>query len=142
MVKALADHPAMRMVFLPVDGAPHRRALEVVNLGLAVDVARRDGSRALVVPAVKGAQALSFDRFFAAANDLIRRAQRGQLGPDDFQDVTVQPHQPGDAGHHPLGGAADGRAELHPGGREPSPGRPSTSRPTSAPWRGWGSARS
>ncbi|MCU0293069.1 MAG: 2-oxo acid dehydrogenase subunit E2, partial [Thermoanaerobaculaceae bacterium] len=95
MVKALAKHPAMRTVFLAVDGVPHRRALEVVNLGLAVDVARRDGSRALVVPAVKGAQALSFDRFFAAANDLIRRAQRGQLGPEDFQDVTVSLTNPG-----------------------------------------------
>lgn len=95
MVKALARHPAMRTVFLAVDGVPHRRALEVVNLGLAVDVARRDGSRALVVPAVKGAQALSFDRFFATANDLIRRAQRGQLGPEDFQDVSVSLTNPG-----------------------------------------------
>ena len=50
-------------------------APEHVNLGLAVDVQRRDGTRGLVVPSIKRAETLEFAAFFAAYNDLIRKAQ-------------------------------------------------------------------
>ena len=97
-------HPAMRAVFLP--SAAARPTVERSSASTSVSpstCARRDGSRALVVPGVKRAAGARLRRFFAAYNDLIRRAQRGQLGPDDFAGRHREPHQPGDARHHPLG---------------------------------------
>jgi 2-oxoglutarate dehydrogenase E1 component len=95
IVKALQAMPGMRTLYVEVEGAPHRRVAEHVNLGLAVDVQRRDGSRSLVVPSIKHAEALEFATFFAAYNDLIRKAQAGQLTPDDFADTTVSLTNPG-----------------------------------------------
>ncbi|HUK14281.1 MAG TPA: multifunctional oxoglutarate decarboxylase/oxoglutarate dehydrogenase thiamine pyrophosphate-binding subunit/dihydrolipoyllysine-residue succinyltransferase subunit [Thermoanaerobaculaceae bacterium] len=95
MVRALAAAPAMRAVYAELDGVPHRVTPEHVNLGLAVDVTRRDGTRSLVVPSVKGAESLEFAAFFAAYNDLVRKANTGQLTPDDLADTNVSLTNPG-----------------------------------------------
>jgi len=95
MVRALVAMPGMRSIYTDVEGVPHKLAPEHVNLGLAVDVQRRDGSRGLVVPALKHAEALEFAAFFAAYNDLIRRAQANALTPDDFIGTTVSLTNPG-----------------------------------------------
>ena len=44
------------------DGKPQRVAPSHVNLGLAVDVQRKDGTRTLIVPVIKGADALGLRR--------------------------------------------------------------------------------
>jgi 2-oxoglutarate decarboxylase len=95
IVKALQGMPGMRLLYVEIDGAPHRLAVEHVNLGVAVDVQRRDGSRGLVVPSIKHAETLEFATFFAAYNELIRRAQATQLTPEDFADTTVSLTNPG-----------------------------------------------
>jgi multifunctional 2-oxoglutarate metabolism enzyme len=95
LVKALAEMPGMRSLYTEIDGAPHRVVAEHVNFGLAVDVQRRDGSRGLVVPGIKHAETLEFATFFAAYNELIRRAQAGQLTLEDFADTTVTLTNPG-----------------------------------------------
>ncbi len=95
LVDALHDMPGMRSLFVEIEGAPHRFTAEHVNFGVAVDVERRDGSRGLVVPCIKHAEALEFATFFAAYNELIRRAQANQLTPDDFTDTTVTLTNPG-----------------------------------------------
>jgi 2-oxoglutarate dehydrogenase E1 component len=94
-VEALAASPATRAVYAEIDGAPHQVQPEHVNLGLAVDVRRKDGSRGLVVPSIKSAETLDFAAFFAAYNDLVRRAQAGQLTPDDFAGTTCSITNPG-----------------------------------------------
>ena len=95
IVKALHGTPGMRSLYLEIDGAPHRQTAEHVNFGLAVDVQRRDGSRGLVVPSIKRAETLDFATFFAAYNELIRKAQANQLTPEDFADTTVSLTNPG-----------------------------------------------
>ena len=95
VVRALREMPTMRAIFMEIDGQPHRVEPEHVNLGVAVDVAKRDGSRALVVPAIKRAESLDFAGFFAAYNDLVRRAQSNALTPEDFADTTVSLTNPG-----------------------------------------------
>jgi 2-oxoglutarate decarboxylase len=95
VVRALTAIPAMQVIFLEFDDAPHRVQPEHVNLGLAVDVEKRDGTRSLVVPAIKRAETLDFAAFFAAYNDLIRRAHAGQLTPEDFADTTATLTNPG-----------------------------------------------
>ncbi len=49
--------------FNVIDGKPHKLVRETVNLGLAVDVERKDGSRSLLVPVVRDAAAAGFDGF-------------------------------------------------------------------------------
>ena len=49
-----------------------------VNLGIAVDVERKDGSRSLMVPCVKGADALDFARFHSYYEELITQDPREQ----------------------------------------------------------------
>jgi multifunctional 2-oxoglutarate metabolism enzyme len=95
VVRALAAMPGMRSIFAEIDGAPHRIEPEHINLGLAVDVQRKDGSRGLVVPSVKHAETLEFATFFATYNDLIRRAQTNALTPDDFAGTTATLTNPG-----------------------------------------------
>ena len=60
IVKALAAFPGMNRSYALVGGKPSAVSHEHVNLGLAVDVQRPDGSRSLVVPNIRGAEALDF----------------------------------------------------------------------------------
>ncbi|MDQ1695743.1 MAG: multifunctional 2-oxoglutarate metabolism enzyme, partial [Frankiaceae bacterium] len=49
MVKALADYPALNRSYVEIDGKPGVREPEHINLGLAIDLHKDDGSRTLVV---------------------------------------------------------------------------------------------
>ena len=48
-----------------------------VNLGLAIDLQKPDGSRQLLVPNIKGADTMDFANFWAAYEDVVRRAAAG-----------------------------------------------------------------
>jgi len=95
VVQALAKVPALRTTFLEVNGQPYKIVPPHVNLGLAVDVARKDGSRALLVPNIKNADTLDFAAFFSAYNDVLRRVHTNQLSPDDFSGTNVSLTNPG-----------------------------------------------
>ena len=98
VARALAEIPAMNSVYTEVDGQPAVLRSPEVNLGLAVDTRKRDGSRALVVPNIRGAQALDFAHFFSAYEELIRKVATQSLGPDDFAGTTVTITNPGTIG--------------------------------------------
>ncbi|MEW6368897.1 MAG: multifunctional oxoglutarate decarboxylase/oxoglutarate dehydrogenase thiamine pyrophosphate-binding subunit/dihydrolipoyllysine-residue succinyltransferase subunit [Acidobacteriota bacterium] len=95
IVRALQSMPELRSTYQMIDGVPHRITPEHVNLGLAVDVQRRDGTRMLVVPNIKQSDTLAFPAFFAAYNDMVRKAHANQLVPDDFQATNVTLTNPG-----------------------------------------------
>ena len=67
-------------------------------MGLAVDVAKADGSRSLVVPVIKGADAMTFAEFLAAYEELIRKVKANKLTVDDFQGANVTLTNPGTIG--------------------------------------------
>jgi 2-oxoglutarate dehydrogenase E1 component len=71
---------------------------EHMNLGLAVDVAKSDGSRTLLVPNIKGADALDFAGFFANYEEMIRKVRVGGITPDDFAGTTGTITNPGTIG--------------------------------------------
>jgi 2-oxoglutarate dehydrogenase E1 component len=98
IVKAVASRPAMGNAYSLVDGAPHRLERDFVNLGLAVDVERRDGTRSLLVPVVRDAAALGFRGFRDAYDDLVGRTRSGRIGVDDLQAATVSLTNPGGLG--------------------------------------------
>jgi len=71
---------------------------EHANLGLAVDVERKDGSRGLVVPVLKRADTLAFAEFLAAYEAIVDKARHNKLMPDDFTGATMTLTNPGGLG--------------------------------------------
>ncbi len=101
VVRALVEVPALNASFVPdVDGkgTPGVLRHSHVGLGLAVDVARADGSRTLLVPCVKGADTLDFRSFVLAYEELIRKVHGNRITPDDFVGTTVSLTNPGTLG--------------------------------------------
>jgi multifunctional 2-oxoglutarate metabolism enzyme len=95
---AAKDHPTMGHSFQQANGKPQRVVPPHVNLGLAVDVQRKDGSRTLIVPVIKQAENMDFARFREVYEDLIRKTRDGSLGPDDMQGATMTLTNPGGIG--------------------------------------------
>jgi multifunctional 2-oxoglutarate metabolism enzyme len=98
IVRALASVPAMNSSFAEVDGKPAVAQRDDVNLGIAIDVAKDDGTRQLLVPNIKGAQAMDFAGFWASYEDVVRRARAGSLTADDFAGTTISLTNPGTLG--------------------------------------------
>ncbi len=93
-LRALDAVPNMRCVYTEVDGAPSVVRHETVNLGVAMDV-ERDGQRGLLVPNIKRADALTFQEFLQAYEEIVRRARLNQLQPGDFHGTTMTVTNPG-----------------------------------------------
>ncbi len=100
VVRAIADAvPNMNNAFVEAaDGKPRVVHHPHVSLGLAVDVAKKDGSRTLLVPVIKDADTLDFRGFWGAYEDLIRKVRSNKLTPDDFAGATVSLTNPGTIG--------------------------------------------
>jgi 2-oxoglutarate dehydrogenase E1 component len=100
IVRAIADAvPNMNNTFVEgADGKPRLVRNERVNMGLAVDVSKADGSRTLVVPVLRDADALDFAGFLASYEDLIRKVKNNKLAVADFQGATVTLTNPGTIG--------------------------------------------
>ncbi|WP_372790491.1 multifunctional oxoglutarate decarboxylase/oxoglutarate dehydrogenase thiamine pyrophosphate-binding subunit/dihydrolipoyllysine-residue succinyltransferase subunit [Paraconexibacter sp.] len=95
---ATEDMPVMAHHFDEVDGKPHRVDDGAVNLGIAVDVEKKDGSRTLMVPVIRDAGRLSFQGFLDAFGDLIARARENKLTADDLAGANISLTNPGGIG--------------------------------------------
>jgi 2-oxoglutarate dehydrogenase E1 component len=98
IAQAAVRHPSLMSVYVEVDGAPHRIPGKQVNLGIAVDVERKDGSRGLVVPVIRDAAGKSFADFHAAYESLVEGARGNKLLPDAFQGANMTLTNPGGLG--------------------------------------------
>ncbi|MGH9456695.1 MAG: multifunctional oxoglutarate decarboxylase/oxoglutarate dehydrogenase thiamine pyrophosphate-binding subunit/dihydrolipoyllysine-residue succinyltransferase subunit, partial [Thermoanaerobaculia bacterium] len=98
IVKAVAEIPRMNAAFAMIDGQPSRLDHPHVNLGLAIDVEKKDGTRTLLVPNVKAAESLDFGQFMRQYNDLVRKARTGGLEIADFEGTTISLTNPGTIG--------------------------------------------
>src|SRR5690349_20328120 len=98
IVQAAKQFPAMTHHFQEIDGKPHRVDPGGIGLGLAVDVEKKDGSHALVVPVIKHAEGMDFAAFHAAYEALVEKARTNRLMPDDFSGGTIQLTNPGTLG--------------------------------------------
>ncbi|CAM3781287.1 multifunctional oxoglutarate decarboxylase/oxoglutarate dehydrogenase thiamine pyrophosphate-binding subunit/dihydrolipoyllysine-residue succinyltransferase subunit [Isoptericola cucumis] len=98
LVEALSDMPVMNAHYEVVDGKPHVVQPAHVGFGLAIDLAKPDGTRQLLVPSVKKAEELDFAGFWAAYEELVRKARGGKLGMDDFAGTTISLTNPGGIG--------------------------------------------
>ncbi|MFZ4585981.1 MAG: multifunctional oxoglutarate decarboxylase/oxoglutarate dehydrogenase thiamine pyrophosphate-binding subunit/dihydrolipoyllysine-residue succinyltransferase subunit [Acidimicrobiia bacterium] len=98
IVRALHQVPAMNTGYGDQDGTPVAVHHKHVNLGIAVDMKKSDGSRSLVVPNIKESDTLDFAGFFHAYEEVIRRVRANKLSPDDFAGTTGSITNPGGIG--------------------------------------------
>ena len=100
IVRAITDAvPAMRNSYTTgADGKPRLVVNDTVNMGLAVDVDKGDGTRTLVVPVVKDASSMTFAEFLAAYEEIIAKVKANKLTLDDFQGANVTLTNPGTIG--------------------------------------------
>ncbi len=98
LVKALAVAPELNDSYAEVDGKPMLVQPQHVNLGLAIDVRKEDGSRQLLVPSIKAAEQMDFRQFWVAYEDIVRKARTGKLAVADFAGTTITLTNPGTIG--------------------------------------------
>jgi 2-oxoglutarate decarboxylase len=98
IVKSVQTNPTINHAYAESNGEAFRAVRTQVNLGLAVDVAGKDGARSLKVPNIKNAGALSFEQYLAAFDDIVARARANKLTVPDFEGATVSLTNPGTVG--------------------------------------------
>jgi 2-oxoglutarate dehydrogenase E1 component len=98
IAQAAKDFPVMVRVFDQRDGKPVAIENGPVNLGIAVDVEKKDGSHGLMVPAIKGADGIDFKAFHSYYEDLINKTRENKLTADDFQGTNISLTNPGGIG--------------------------------------------
>ena len=98
IVKALKNYPQLNNGYGFVNNVPSRLQNESVNLGMAIDIEKKDGSRNLLVPNIKAANRMNFAEFFAAYNETVKKARDGKLTIEDFQGTTITLTNPGTLG--------------------------------------------
>ena len=98
VIKALAVAPELNDSYAEADGKPVLVKPEHVNLGLAIDVQKPDGTRQLLVPNIKGAEQMDFRQFWLAYEDAVRKTRTGKLAVEDFAGTTISLTNPGTIG--------------------------------------------
>jgi len=98
MIKAMRQMPEMNAFYGEIEGKPAIGKPEHINLGIAIDLAKPDGSRQLLVPSIKGCEDLDFAQFWASYEETVRKARGGSLTVEDFAGTTVSLTNPGTLG--------------------------------------------
>ncbi len=98
IVKAMGRLPVMTTSYAESGGKRYAVRPEHLNLGLAVDVERKDGGRTLLVPNIKGADTLDFAGFYRAYEQVIRAVKSNKLDPELFAGTTATLTNPGTVG--------------------------------------------
>ena len=98
IVRAVADFPTMNRHFTAVNGTPSVVSPAHVNLGLAIDLPGKAGSRTLVVVPIKSAETMSFTQFWNAYEQVVRKSRTGALTAEDYAGTTISLTNPGGIG--------------------------------------------
>ncbi|MGO1542840.1 MAG: multifunctional oxoglutarate decarboxylase/oxoglutarate dehydrogenase thiamine pyrophosphate-binding subunit/dihydrolipoyllysine-residue succinyltransferase subunit [Gulosibacter sp.] len=98
IVQALKMFPSQNVYYDIIDGKPTMVTPAHINLGIAIDVANKDGSRGLVVPSIKRAEEMNFREFVDAYEQLIAKGRNGTLTAADHAGATISLTNPGGIG--------------------------------------------
>jgi 2-oxoglutarate dehydrogenase E1 component len=98
LIQTLKDFPSQNVYYAEIDDKPSVVAPAHVNFGIAIDLPKPDGTRALMVPSIKNADTLTFTEYLAAYEDLVTRARGNKLTAADFAGTTVSLTNPGGIG--------------------------------------------
>lgn len=98
MIKALDAMPEMNSFFTLLDGKPAIGHPEHINLGIAIDLTKPDGTRQLLVPSIKGCEGLDFGQFWRSYEATVAKARSNSLTVEDYAGTTVSLTNPGTIG--------------------------------------------
>ncbi len=98
IIKAVPKVPVLNYAFSIVDGKPIIIKRKSINLGLAIDIEKKDGSHSLIVPNIKNIDRMKFTEFVKAYEDLVKRTRKGQIDPNEFLGTTITLTNPGTLG--------------------------------------------
>ena len=98
IVKTLKEFPSQNVFYDEVDGKACVVAPAHINLAIAIDLPKPDGSRALMVPGIKNSETMTFSEFLSGYEDVVTRARANKLTAEDFQGNTISLTNPGGIG--------------------------------------------
>jgi 2-oxoglutarate decarboxylase len=98
IVKALKKYPNINASFTRVEGQAYKDEKLHINIGIAIDTSRKDGTRSLLVPNIKNADEMNFADFVTAYDSIVDKARRSALDPGDFQGTSITLTNPGTVG--------------------------------------------
>ncbi|MDQ3021606.1 MAG: multifunctional oxoglutarate decarboxylase/oxoglutarate dehydrogenase thiamine pyrophosphate-binding subunit/dihydrolipoyllysine-residue succinyltransferase subunit [Bacteroidota bacterium] len=98
IIKGIKFVPVMNNAYTVINGEPNLIKKPNVNLGLAVDLLKKDGSHSLIVPNIKKANLLNFKKYFDAYDDIIKRSRNNKIEISDFQGTSITLTNPGTLG--------------------------------------------
>ncbi|MFC5728263.1 multifunctional oxoglutarate decarboxylase/oxoglutarate dehydrogenase thiamine pyrophosphate-binding subunit/dihydrolipoyllysine-residue succinyltransferase subunit [Nocardioides vastitatis] len=89
IVKAIKALPEMNNTYAEIDGKPTMVTPAHINLGLAIDQQKPDGTRQLVAPSIKACESMDFAQFWTAYEEIVRKAKNNKLTMEDYSGTTV-----------------------------------------------------
>jgi multifunctional 2-oxoglutarate metabolism enzyme len=98
MVETLKEFPSQNVYYDEPDGKPSVVTPAHINLGIAIDLPKPDGTRSLVVPGIKRTDTMGFAEFLTAYEDVVSRARDNKLTMADYQGNTISLTNPGGIG--------------------------------------------
>ncbi|CAN5115796.1 multifunctional oxoglutarate decarboxylase/oxoglutarate dehydrogenase thiamine pyrophosphate-binding subunit/dihydrolipoyllysine-residue succinyltransferase subunit [soil metagenome] len=98
MVETLKEFPSQNVYYDEIDGKPSVVTPAHINLGIAIDIPKPDGTRSLVVPGIKGCETMNFAEFVRAYEDVVFRGRNNKLTGADYAGNTISLTNPGGIG--------------------------------------------
>ncbi len=98
IIKAVMTNPAMNNSFTVIEGKPYLIKRSSLNLGIAIDIERKDGTRSLIVPNIKNVNYMTFEEFYKEYDDIVARSRKGLIDPSEFLGTTITLTNPGTIG--------------------------------------------
>ena len=98
IIQAIKEFPSQNVYYEEVDGKPSVVTPAHINLGLAIDMPKPDGTRALLVPGIKNTETMGFADFVSDYEALVRKARDNKLTAGDFAGTTISLTNPGGIG--------------------------------------------
>ncbi len=98
IIQTLKEFPSQNVFYEEIDGKPSVVTPAHINLGIAIDLPKPDGTRALMVPGIKNTESMGFGEFLTAYEDVVKRARDNKLTATDFQGTTISLTNPGGIG--------------------------------------------
>lgn len=98
MVETLKEFPSQNVYYDEPDGKPSVVTPAHINLGIAIDIPKPDGTRSLVVPGIKRCDTMGFAEFLVAYEDVVARGRSNKLTAADYAGNTISLTNPGGIG--------------------------------------------
>ena len=98
IVQTIKEFPSQNVYYDEPDGKPSVVTPAHINLGIAIDIPKPDGTRSLVVPGIKRADTMGFGDFLVAYEDVVARGRANKLTAADYAGNTISLTNPGGIG--------------------------------------------